>query len=195
MPKELFDRIQDWYRNHCDGEWEHDYGVKISNVDNPGWSVEIDLEDTALEKAQFKRHFVNDENDNDWLFVEAKDKKFYGSCDTSKLNEVLRIFLDEILPAQADPDFTYTIYVPLSGNSLSVWQEIKARLINESIFEITEIEEKSLKNLEVRDINEFSKIEIESLGEHGYKVGDWVNCALEVLYEGVKPVVSGKVKE
>ena len=191
MSKELFDRIQDWYRNHCDGEWEHDFGVKISNVDNPGWSVEIDLEDTALENAQFKRHFVN--GDNDWLFVEAKDKKFDGSGDTSKLNDILRIFLDEVLPAQIDPEFTYTIYIPLKERHIPVWQEVKSRLVSENIFEITEIEEIALNILQVRDVNDFTKIEIESLGEHGYKIGDWVNCELELLYEGVKPVVSGKV--
>ncbi len=31
--------IQKWYAKHCNGDWEHFYGVKIETVDNPGWSV------------------------------------------------------------------------------------------------------------------------------------------------------------
>jgi len=33
----VMERIQDWYRRQCDGDWEHSYGVKIETLDNPGW--------------------------------------------------------------------------------------------------------------------------------------------------------------
>ena len=41
--------IEDWYRAQCDDEWEHQFGMKIDPLDNPGWSVEIDLKGTNLE--------------------------------------------------------------------------------------------------------------------------------------------------
>lgn len=45
--------IQDWYEAQCDGDWEHDYGVEINTLDNPGWMVKVDLTGTSLEGASF----------------------------------------------------------------------------------------------------------------------------------------------
>ncbi|MFT5930929.1 MAG: hypothetical protein ACI93G_000001, partial [Hyphomonas sp.] len=38
-----------WYQSQCDGDWEHSFGLKIESLDNPGWSVHVDLEGTSLE--------------------------------------------------------------------------------------------------------------------------------------------------
>ena len=35
--------LQEWYVAQCDGDWEHSYGVKIDTLDNPGWSLKVDL--------------------------------------------------------------------------------------------------------------------------------------------------------
>jgi hypothetical protein len=35
--------LAEWYIKNCNGDWEHQYGVKIETLDNPGWHVEIDL--------------------------------------------------------------------------------------------------------------------------------------------------------
>ncbi len=35
--------LQTWYQAQCDNDWEHQYGVKIDSLDNPGWMVSIDL--------------------------------------------------------------------------------------------------------------------------------------------------------
>jgi hypothetical protein len=42
-----------WYADQCDGEWEHDHGVRIETIDNPGWAVEIQVVGTALEDRAF----------------------------------------------------------------------------------------------------------------------------------------------
>ena len=47
--KELFKELQDWYQQECDGNWEHQYGIKIDTLDNHGWYVAIDLVETSLE--------------------------------------------------------------------------------------------------------------------------------------------------
>lgn len=39
-------RFQRWYEVHCDGDWEHEEGVLIATLDNPGWQVRISLRDT-----------------------------------------------------------------------------------------------------------------------------------------------------
>src|ERR1700682_6352449 len=50
--KELSE-LQDWYTAHRDGDWEHQYGVTIESLDNPGWWVRIDLQQTELECITF----------------------------------------------------------------------------------------------------------------------------------------------
>ena len=45
----MIDWIENWYESHCDGDWEHDFGVSIDTLDNPGWLVKINLDDTGRE--------------------------------------------------------------------------------------------------------------------------------------------------
>jgi Immunity protein 53 len=33
---------------HCDGDWEHSSGVSIGTIDNPGWSLDVELAETNL---------------------------------------------------------------------------------------------------------------------------------------------------
>jgi hypothetical protein len=35
-----------WYKSHCNGDWEHGRGIHLDTIDNPGWSLSINLEDT-----------------------------------------------------------------------------------------------------------------------------------------------------
>ena len=55
-------RLQDWYSAQCNGDWEHQQGVRIESLDNPGWALDIDLADTALAdkfhggQARLRRH-------------------------------------------------------------------------------------------------------------------------------------------
>lgn len=35
--------VEDWYKEHCDGVWEHDYGITIGTLDNPGGMSELIL--------------------------------------------------------------------------------------------------------------------------------------------------------
>jgi hypothetical protein len=39
--------LQGWYAAQCDGDWEHERGVKIETLDNPEWAIRIDLEGTV----------------------------------------------------------------------------------------------------------------------------------------------------
>jgi hypothetical protein len=48
--------VQRWYAAHCDGEWEHQYGIKIETLDNPGWRVTIDLTNTELQEFPLERN-------------------------------------------------------------------------------------------------------------------------------------------
>lgn len=90
--------LQSWFLSQCDRDWEHGYGVKISTLDNPGWSVSIELADTDLEEVEFeeiKRGVGVDarEGDDDWLICKVADQKFEGCGGPETLEEILSIFL------------------------------------------------------------------------------------------------------
>lgn len=44
----LLNWLMNWYNTQCDGNWEHDYGILIETTDNPGWSIEINLQNTSV---------------------------------------------------------------------------------------------------------------------------------------------------
>jgi len=49
-----FEWLSSWYHSHCDGDWEHSARIRISTIDNPGWSISINLEGTELEETNFE---------------------------------------------------------------------------------------------------------------------------------------------
>jgi hypothetical protein len=89
--KTNFEWLQEWYFQQTNGDWEHQYGIKIETLDNPGWALEIDLDKTNL----FKKNFSNvnvERSDNDWFFVQLEQGKFEISCGPFNLEEALGYF-------------------------------------------------------------------------------------------------------
>lgn len=83
--------LQGWYLEQCDGDWEHSYGVHITTVDNPGWLVEINLEDTDVEGKPFGRVAI-DRTEHDWLRCWVNESTFEGACGAENLQEMLNVF-------------------------------------------------------------------------------------------------------
>jgi len=48
--------LQEWYLSQCNEDWEHTYGVSIGTIDNPGWSLEVELSDTSLENINYEEY-------------------------------------------------------------------------------------------------------------------------------------------
>ncbi|QPB83510.1 rhodanese-related sulfurtransferase [Pseudoalteromonas rubra] len=88
------ERLQAWYQAQCNEDWEHQFGVKISTLDNPGWKLEIDLEGTELEKAQFDELKVNYDSESDWIICQVKDRKFVGASGPLLLDKMVAAFLE-----------------------------------------------------------------------------------------------------
>jgi hypothetical protein len=87
------ERLQHWYSNHCNGEWEHGFGVNIETIDNPGWSCTLSLAGTPFESHDFAP--VNIErSENDWLMLSATPMEFKIHCGPKNLEESLTIFCD-----------------------------------------------------------------------------------------------------
>ena len=88
---DIFEWLQNWYTCNCDGEWEHWERIKISTIDNPGWSVFIGIYETPLENKPFSEIRI-DNGDDDWIFCSVEEYKFHGVGDSTKLMDILKIF-------------------------------------------------------------------------------------------------------
>jgi hypothetical protein len=86
--------LQEWYNAHCDGGWEHQYGVSIETLDNPGWHFKVELTDTELfDRAFDEVHFEGKEK-NDWYQCKITNHTFEGFCGPHLPNEVIALFLN-----------------------------------------------------------------------------------------------------
>ena len=89
-----------WYLAECNGDWEHSFGVKIDTLDNPGWSLKIDLRETDLQGRPFKRvkhgepaHDLDDWRSlGSWWVADVKSDSFEASCGPLDLQEVIQLF-------------------------------------------------------------------------------------------------------
>ncbi|MFI5872216.1 immunity 53 family protein [Streptomyces sp. NPDC051445] len=86
-----FDWLQRWYSEQCDGDWEHSWGIKIGPLDNPGWTVAIDLEETSLEGRDYSAESVR-RSETDWIFTRVQERRFKASCGPGNLTEVVTMF-------------------------------------------------------------------------------------------------------
>lgn len=100
MSEDNLNWLSQWYLAQCDGDWEHSYGVKIDTLDNPGWSLEIELIDTALDGRPFKRvaHGKPRENlkewqqEGSWWIASVEGNVFKAICGPLDLIEIIGLF-------------------------------------------------------------------------------------------------------
>jgi|SRR5215213_6493358 len=93
-------KLQLWYSRQCDGSWEHQYGVSIDTLDNPGWTVVVDLVGTDLQTMQMES-IVEEKNEHDWLQCKIEEGKFVGNGGPLKLDAILRLFV-ALIPPESD---------------------------------------------------------------------------------------------
>ena len=83
--------LSNWYQDQCNGSWEHEYGIRIDTLDNPGWQIEIDLINTSLENRSFE-NVSHDHSSTNWMFCKKEGCKFLGAGDPSKLETIIEQF-------------------------------------------------------------------------------------------------------
>ena len=86
-------RLENWYASHCNGDWEHQWGIRISTLDNPGWRVVINVIGTKAEGAPLDRTRQERAQD-DWVEYWVENGKFTAACGPRNLSEVIEIFCD-----------------------------------------------------------------------------------------------------
>ena len=92
MMSDLLLDLENWFASNCDGDWEHQLGVRIETLDNPGWSVDIDLQATAIQGETFLE-VREDRDEYDWVRCWVDADVFKGRGGPKNLGEILRIFI------------------------------------------------------------------------------------------------------
>ncbi|NII53796.1 immunity 53 family protein [Luteibacter sp. SG786] len=88
-------RLQQWYENQCDGDWEHSFGITIDTLDNPGWILSIDLAETEWEEVALPLVRIV-RSDSDWFQYEIVEKKFRACGGIGNFVELLEAFFREL---------------------------------------------------------------------------------------------------
>jgi Immunity protein 53 len=91
----LIEKLQRWYKSECNGDWEHQYSISIETIDNPGWSVKIDLSETEWERVEIERNLM-DYGDDNWISWEVSAKQFKGYGSIGNLASILEKFFETI---------------------------------------------------------------------------------------------------
>ena len=89
----VLQELESWYQSQCNDEWEHGYGIQIDTLDNPGWTVRVDLKGTSVADRMFTE--INDlHHDDEWIKCWVENKQFRAVGGPKQLERILRVFLD-----------------------------------------------------------------------------------------------------
>ncbi|MGK7865494.1 immunity 53 family protein, partial [Falsiroseomonas sp. E2-1-a4] len=88
-------RLQEWFRSECDGDWEHQCGLRVETLDNPGWSLTLRLGGTKLEGLAVEP-VARDGGAEDWLYRSEQDGELNITCGPGQLVEAVELFLDTV---------------------------------------------------------------------------------------------------
>ena len=99
LSHELLEWLQDWYHRQCNDEWEHQHGVTIQTLDNPGWLLKVELTGTPLESKTMvevgQLSHVNHqgtEGKKDWLNCKVENDVFIGAGGPFSLIQICDVF-------------------------------------------------------------------------------------------------------
>ena len=93
--RSIVDWLQDWTKTQIDGDWEHELGISIGMLDNPGSILRADISNYGdFLKASEP---LGRDNDEDWIDFEIRIiAKTYVYIeifgDINKLNQILHSF-------------------------------------------------------------------------------------------------------
>ena len=91
---DVLDWFARWYEAQCDGDWEHSFGPTITTINNPGWSLKIDLAGTDCDGRTLDRIAYNYEHASDWWVCRTEDNVFLGFGGPLHLRSILEAFRD-----------------------------------------------------------------------------------------------------
>lgn len=96
--------LSEWYLSQCNGDWEHDYGIKIETLDNPGWSLTVDIGYPPTEMEEPAPWTLVEHGKDDWYGFKVENGKFDAAGDPTKLALLISKFKEFIENAQVAED-------------------------------------------------------------------------------------------
>ena len=83
-----------WYAGQCDGGWEHQNGIKLDTLDNPGWTLAVSLEGTDLEDRTFapQQSGMDSSEATSWWSCLVEHRQFKAVCGPHDLPAIIAIF-------------------------------------------------------------------------------------------------------
>lgn len=87
----MLEWLQEWFYSQCNGNWEHDFGITIKTLDNPGWDITIELFDTGVLLRE-KEYELIQLKDGGWYGYKVENGVFNAAGDPKKLNFLISIF-------------------------------------------------------------------------------------------------------
>lgn len=91
MPRNDLEWLDDWYQSQCNGEWEHQQGVRLKSLENPGWQLTIKLAGTTAVNTRPQQLRLETQNGG-WLACSIAAECFEGSGDPHKLEQIIGVF-------------------------------------------------------------------------------------------------------
>jgi hypothetical protein len=91
--RDLLGALGAWYAEQCDGDWEHEFGVKIETLDNPGWLIQVDLPGTGKDGATLAPA-LDEGVDGSWLHRSADGRVLRVACGPTDLARAVRAALE-----------------------------------------------------------------------------------------------------
>jgi len=88
---DCFGFLASWYSARCDGEWEHEFGVRLETIDNPGWNLQVDLVGTEME-GRVVDQVTQIPEGGGWVIIASDGSVFEASCDPMSLRLVVHEF-------------------------------------------------------------------------------------------------------
>lgn len=92
-----FADLIEWFHSRCDDSWEHQHGIKLETLDNPGWMLTIDLLGTDLQgraMPELREGITSEDHPVSPLWIQCwvSDNQFRGACDPSQIARLFQVF-------------------------------------------------------------------------------------------------------
>lgn len=92
----ISDWLQQWAAEQVDGDWEHEMGITLAMLDNPGWDFNVDLVNYEKHLQDIPYVLVKDSSD-DWLGYKIQNSYLNIVGDLGKLSCILAFFRSTVL--------------------------------------------------------------------------------------------------
>jgi len=87
------EKLQTILSHFINGQWEHEDGIIIQTLDNPGWMVRISLFGTFLQGHDFTAT-EEELSERNWYICRVKNGYFEGFGGVNNLSDIVDIFYD-----------------------------------------------------------------------------------------------------